>query len=129
MWHSKDGGMINKMAVNQRNEDAANRSSSSYLNNEKSCRQCILMIIRFSWLTLQTSMSEQKLLRNNIIIWQMSHDIGDHLEECTTRSFQINLINSQTKTIFYKMATAHVSMTYIESGRVGQFWPPFAVMG
>ena len=44
----------------------------------------------------------------------MPHDVGGQLDERTSTSLQINSLNSQTKTIFHKMATAHVSVTYIE---------------
>ena len=54
---------------------------------------------------------------------KMQHDIGGQLDECTSTSFQINSLNLQTKTIFHKMATAHVSVIYIEL----RFWTVCAV--
>ena len=47
-------------------------------------------------------------------IHQMPHDVGRQLDERTSTSFQINSLNSRTKTIFHMMVTAHVSVTYIE---------------
>ena len=45
---------------------------------------------------------------NSCKIRQVQHDVRDQLGELTSISVQTNSHNSETKTIFQKMATAHV---------------------
>ena len=65
------GDPITKMAAYRRNKHAADGSSSSYLNNEKSHRQRRWMIIRSprslsTFFTLQTLISDSKSLINDL---------------------------------------------------------------
>ena len=72
-------------------------------------------VITVDIIHVQPSISDLKSSRNDLSnIRHMPHEVGGQLDEHTSTSFQINSLNSQTKTIFHKMATAHLFVTYIE---------------